>query len=73
MKLHRLVLVDSKVDSEMNKLAERLVSFKAIHEMALTDHKNGYLVRLRFFPGCEPKDVKQFVSSRISREFGKVA
>ncbi|MCL5430231.1 MAG: hypothetical protein M1504_01995 [Candidatus Marsarchaeota archaeon] len=72
MKLHKLLLVDPKKNSRMDKLAERLVSFRAVHEMVLTDHERGYLVKLRFFPGYEPKNVRSYLSDRISKEFGKV-
>lgn len=72
MKLHKLHFVNPKASASMDRLAERIVSLRHIQEMFLEGSENGYVAKVRFFPGCEPRNICMYVSSKISGNYGSV-
>ena len=71
-KLHRFYLVEPKPNADADALAERLISLKPVEEVLLTDGAYGFIVKVRFTNGKEPRDVVDYIKEKISDRFGTV-
>ncbi len=71
-KLHRLLFVNPKESANMDELAQRLISLKLVQEVILYDHRLGYVAKVRFHQGSEPKNVRAYISGLLSKDYGCV-
>ena len=68
--LHRFYLVEPKEDADLDRLADRLISLKAVEEVSIGDGLYGLLVKVRFLDGKEPSNVADFITRRIGTRYG---
>ncbi len=71
-KLHKLLFVNPKGTADMDGLAQRLISLRLVQEVILYDHRLGYAAKVRFHQGCEPKNVRAYISGLLSKDYGCV-
>ena len=71
-KLHRFYLVEPKPNADADDLAEKLIALKPVEEVLLTDGDYGFIVKVRFTSGKEPKDVMDYINGNVSQRFGTV-
>ncbi len=69
---HTILFVDPKPNTGLGDLAERLVNLRLFEDIYVESHKKGYVARVKFFPGCEPKRPDEYISKNIGKEFGMV-
>ena len=70
--LHKFYFIQPKENANADQLAEALINLKLVEEVFLTDGDYGFIVKARFFNGREPKDVTEYISRKISNNYGKV-
>lgn len=71
-KLHKLFFVGPKDNVMIENLADRLIELRFVQEVFLEDHITGYKVMVRFFPENEPKRPETYITTNVSKDFGKV-
>ncbi len=71
-KLHKLLFVNPKENTDMDELAQRLISLRLVQEVILYDHRLGYVAKVRFHRCSEPKNVRAYVSGLLSKDYGCV-
>ena len=71
-KLHKLFFVGPKPNAIIDNLAERLIELRLVQEVFLEDHNSGYVAKIRFFAGSQPKRPESYIASLISKDYGKV-
>ncbi len=69
---HTILFVDPKPDAGPGDLAEQLVNMRIFEDISVENHKGGYVARVKFFPGCEPKGPGEYISKNVSKAFGMV-
>ena len=70
--LHKLYFLAPKQNADCDLLAEKLINLKLVEEVFLTGNDFGFVVRARFFSGKEPKNIKTYISRKISSRYGKI-
>ncbi len=53
-----------------NEVAEKLVNLRLFEGIYVENHSKGYVAKVKFFPGCEPKRPDEYISKSIGKEFG---
>ncbi len=69
---HRVLFVNPKQDVGPGDLAESLVNLRLFEDIFVENHKKGYVARVKFFPGCEPKKPDRYIAYKIGDGFGDV-
>ena len=69
---YRIFFVGLKPNMGPGDLAEKLVNLRLFEDISVENHRNGYVAKVKFFPGCEPKRPSEYISKNIGEEFGKV-
>lgn len=71
-RLHRLYFKGPKI-LDVEKLADRLLELELVEQVVIASHRDGYVARVRFWPGREPaRGVHWYIASNISKDFGEV-
>ena len=68
----RFYLVNPKENASIDSLAERLIGFKEVEEVYVTDGAHGFLVKTRFSEGKEPKDLGDYLKRRVDKSYGEM-
>ena len=73
-RMYRFVINNPKEYADPETLAEYLIRMDAVAEVDVSDSDDyrGLLIKARFLPGKVPSDVYGFISSRISRKYGRI-
>ncbi len=69
---HRILFVGPAPDLGPGDLAEKLVNLRLFEDIYVENHTKGYVARVKFFPGCEPKRPDEFIAKNVGKEFGLV-
>jgi hypothetical protein len=69
---HRILFVNPKSKVGPGDLAEKLVNLRLFEDIFVENHKKGYVARVKFFPGCEPKRPDKYISRNVGKEFGLI-
>ena len=70
-RFHRLYFIWPR-NTNMERLAERIVGIRNVEDMCIESHKKGYKAKVKFFIGEEPRDVVGFLSRRVDSKFGTI-
>jgi len=69
---HRIVFLNPKPSVGVGDLAESLVEMRLFEDIFVENHSKGYIARVKFFPGKEPKKPDMYIARNISKDFGTV-
>ena len=69
---HRIFFMGPKPNMGPGDLAERLVNLRLFEDISVENHRNGYVAKVKFFPGKEPKRPEQYIAKNVGEEFGEV-
>ena len=69
---HRILFMGPKSDIGIGHLAEKLVNMGLFEDLSVENRKNGYVARVKFFPGREPKRLSEYIAKNVDRKFGEV-
>jgi hypothetical protein len=69
---HRILFVGPKPEVGPGDLAETLVNLRLFEDIYVENHRKGYVARVKFFPGCEPKKPDLYIANNVGEDFGTV-
>jgi len=69
---HRIVFVNPKPNVGPGDLAETLVNLRLFEDIFVENHSKGYVARVKFFPGYEPKKPVEYIATSVGEDFGTV-
>ena len=64
--------MEPKLNANADELASKLIMLKPVEEVFLSDGDYGFIVKVRFFAGEEPKDVTDYIRENMASRFGTV-
>ena len=68
-RLYKFFLVNPKANVDIDALTERLIGFKDVKEVYVTDGDHGFVVKTRFIDGKEPKGLCSYIHGNIDSTF----
>ncbi len=69
---YKFYLVNPKENTSIDALAEKLIAFREVEEVYVTDGAHGFLVKTRFSNGKEPKDLGSYIKRKIDSNYGEM-
>jgi hypothetical protein len=73
-RMYKFVINSPKESADPETIAEYLIHMDAVAEVDVSDSDDyrGLLIKARFLPGKVPLNVYGYISSRISRKYGRI-
>lgn len=69
---YKFYLINPKENASISSLAEKLISFKDVEEVYVTEGAHGFLVKTKFLNGKEPKDLDSYIKRRVDQTYGEM-
>lgn len=73
-RMYKFVINSPKESADPETIAEYLIRMDAVAEVDVSDSDDyrGLLIKAKFLPGKVPLNVYGYISSRISRKYGRI-
>jgi DNA-binding Lrp family transcriptional regulator len=66
---YRFYMLNPKENCDIKAMADRLISFKEVEEVYITEGAHGFIVKARLEEGKEPKDICDYMARAIDSRF----
>jgi len=67
---YRFYLIKPKYNMDLQEISMRIMNFKEVAEVYLTEGKTGILVKTKFFDDSKPSQIEEFLKKIIPIKYG---